>query len=103
MERIHDPKHTLYQLISNLKDSEECVKFFEDLCTPKELRSLEQRLDVGIYLKQGLAYTDILAITGASSATISRVRQHMLDNGNGGVMTDIITQANLDKTNKDQA
>lgn len=91
MEKSHERNHILYQLITDLKTEEDCAKFFEDLCTPKELQSLEQRLEVAILLKQGLAYLEILEKTGASSATISRVRRFILDSGNGGVIDDIIT------------
>ena len=80
----------LYETILKLKDTEVCVRFFEDLCTPNELRSLEQRFDVAVYLQQGLVYLDILEKTGASSATISRVKRWMLENGDGGVMKDVI-------------
>ena len=85
----------LYETILKLKDLEECCKFFDDLCTPTELRSLEQRFDVAVYLQQGLVYLDILEKTGASSATISRVRRSMLDNGAGGVMRDVILREGL--------
>ena len=87
----------LYETILKLKDLDECCKFFEDLCTPTELRSLEQRFDVAVYLQQGLVYLDILEKTGASSATISRVRRSMLDNGAGGVMREVILRTGLDK------
>ena len=59
----------LYETILKLKDLDECCRFFDDLCTPTELRSLEQRFDVAVYLQQGLVYLDILDKTGASSAT----------------------------------
>lgn len=65
----------LYETILSLKDLDECRRFFRDLCTPTELRALEQRFDVAIYLQQGLVYLDILEKTGASSATISRVNR----------------------------
>ena len=65
----------LYETILKLKDLDECCKFFDDLCTPTELRSMEQRFDVAVYLQQGLVYLDILDKTGASSATISRVNR----------------------------
>ena len=85
----------LYETILKLKDLDECCKFLDDLCTPTELRSLEQRFDVAVYLQQGLVYLDILEKTGASSATISRVRRSMLDNGAGGVMRDVILREGL--------
>ncbi len=92
MDKEHHPHHRLYQLIADIEDADTCAKFFEDLCTPKELRSLEQRLDVAVYLKQGYAYLEILEMTGASSATISRVRHCMLGDGNGGVMDKILNK-----------
>ena len=84
-----------YETILKLKDLDECCKFFDDLCTPTELRSMEQRFDVAVYLQQGLVYLDILDKTGASSATISRVRRSMLDNGAGGVMETVIRREGL--------
>ena len=73
----------LYETILKLKDLDECCRFFDDLCTPTELRSLEQRFDVAVYLQQGLVYLDILDRTGASSATISRVNRSLAF-GHGG-------------------
>ena len=64
----------LYETILKLRPGR-VLPFFDDLCTPTELRSLEQRFDVAVYLQQGLVYLDILEKTGASSATISRVRR----------------------------
>ena len=91
----------LYETILKLKDLDECCRFFDDLCTPTELRSLEQRFDVAVYLQQGLVYLDILEKTGASSATISRVRRSMLDGGAGGVMREVILRSELaEKTEK---
>ncbi len=91
----------LYETILKLKDLDECCRFFDDLCTPTELRSLEQRFDVAVYLQQGLVYLDILEKTGASSATISRVRRSMLDNGAGGVMQDVIRREGLSQPEPD--
>ena len=71
------------ETILKLKDLDECCRFFDDLCTPTELRSLEQRFDVAVYLQQGLVYLDILEKTGASSATISRVNRSLLGGAGG--------------------
>ena len=88
----------LYETILQLRDAEECKRFFEDLCTPMELRAMEQRFDVAVYLHKGLVYLDILEKTGASSATISRVRRSMLDGGAGGVMREVIERVSPDHT-----
>ena len=92
----------LYETILKLKDLDECCRFFDDLCTPTELRSLEQRFDVAVYLQQGLVYLDILEKTGASSATISRVRRSMLDNGAGGIMREVIQRETLHNRGSDE-
>ena len=65
----------LYESILELSSMEECIAFFDDLCTVGELRAMEQRYDVACLLDQGLVYTEILERTGASSATISRVNR----------------------------
>lgn len=73
----------LYKAIMTLKTEEECYRFFQDLCTISELRSMEQRFEVAKLLSEGMIYTDILDKTGASSATISRVNRSLLG-GTGG-------------------
>jgi len=73
----------LYKAILMLETEEECYRFFQDLCTISELRSMEQRFEVAMLLSEGMIYTDILDKTGASSATISRVNRSLLG-GTGG-------------------
>ena len=65
----------LYESLLRLQDAHECRRFLQDLCTVTELRAMEQRLEVAMYLREGMIYQDILARTGASSATISRVNR----------------------------
>ena len=67
----------MYQAILSLQTMDECVQFFEDLCTMTELQALEQRFQVAWLLNQGMIYNDILQETGASSATISRVKRSL--------------------------
>lgn len=85
----------LYEAILNLKDVDECCRFFDDLCTPNELRSMEQRFDVATYLLQDQVYLEILEKTGASSATISRVRRNIVDNEESGMIRKVITRMGL--------
>lgn len=65
----------LFEAILNLKTKEECYRFFDDICTINEAKSLEQRFQVAKMLKQKRTYQDIAAVTGASTATISRVNR----------------------------
>ena len=85
-----------------LESVEECERFFEDLCTTTEMRSMEQRFDVATYLLQNQVYAEILEKTGASSATISRVRRNILDNESGGAMREIILRMGLAKDEEEQ-
>jgi len=62
---------------------DECMKFFKDLCTRTELLAMEQRYQVASLLDDGKIYNDILAETGASSATISRVNRSLQDGAGG--------------------
>lgn len=65
----------LFNAILSLKDLEECYRFFDDLCTINEIQALAQRLDVARMLREGNTYHKIEAETGASTATISRVKR----------------------------
>ena len=67
----------MYQAILSLQNVDECMRFFNDLCTVTELMAMEQRFQVAMCLNQGMIYNDILAETGASSATISRVNRSL--------------------------
>lgn len=76
----------LYESILKCKTLDECRNFFRDLCTVTELQAMEQRIQVAMYLNDGMIYHDILERTGASSATISRVNR-CLQYGAGGYTT----------------
>ena len=73
----------MYEAILKLETVDECVRFFDDLCSVTELNAIEQRYQVARLLNDGWIYNDILAETGASSATISRVNRS-LNYGSGG-------------------
>ena len=73
----------LFEAVLSLRSTEECYRFFEDLCTIKELQALAQRMDVARRLDEGRSYQETISATGASSATISRVKR-CLAYGAGG-------------------
>ncbi|MDD4364212.1 MAG: YerC/YecD family TrpR-related protein [Synergistales bacterium] len=60
-----------------LKDSEEVYSFLEDIATIGEIRALSQRLEVARLLSEGYTYPQIAQQTGASTATISRVKKFL--------------------------
>jgi len=65
----------LFKSILSLENLEECYLFFDDLCTVNEIQSLSQRLEVARMLREGNTYHMIEKETGASTATISRVKR----------------------------
>ena len=73
----------LMEVISDLETKEEFFRFFEDLCTVKELLDMAQRLDVAIMLRKGANYQTIAQQVNVSTATISRVSR-CLNYGAGG-------------------
>ena len=73
----------LFEAIMNLKTTEDCYKFFEDIRTIKELQDMAQRLDVAFLLTDGMNYQKISQEVNVSTATISRVSK-CLNYGSGG-------------------
>ncbi|SHG37148.1 Trp operon repressor family [Thermosyntropha lipolytica DSM 11003] len=66
-----------------LKDEEDVYRFLEDLCTISEIKAMAQRLEVAQMLMENTTYNMIARETGASTATISRVKR-CLDYGADG-------------------
>ncbi len=73
----------LFEAILTLKTVDECYRFFDDLCTVNEIQAMSQRLEVARMLGRGYTYSQIEEETGASTATISRVKR-CLNYGNDG-------------------
>lgn len=87
MKSFNSPENDkLFEAILSLKTVDECYKFFEDVCTIKELEAVSQRFLVARQLDEGMNYNDISEQTGASSATICRVNK-CLRYGVGGYRT----------------
>lgn len=63
----------LFKAILSLENIEECYRFFDDICSINELKSLIQRWQVVTMLSSGSTYSEIAKKTGISTATISRV------------------------------
>ena len=74
--KIKDPLvDKLFAAVLLLKNQEECYSFFEDIATISEIHSLAQRLEVAKMLERNCTYTAIAEETGASTATISRIKR----------------------------
>ena len=70
----------LFTAILTLENTEECYAFFEDI---NELKALSQRLQVAKMLRAGDSYEKIVEETGASTATISRVKRCLVYGADG--------------------
>lgn len=93
--KLRDPLlDQLFQAILQLQNTDECYQFFEDVCTVAEIRSMAQRLEVARMLEENYTYGEIAARTGASTATISRVKR-CLHYGADGYKT-VLQRLNLD-------
>jgi TrpR-related protein YerC/YecD len=76
IDRLRDAEiDRLFSAILTLENLDECYRFFDDLCTIGEIKSLAQRLEVARMLRGGSTYHQIETETGASTATISRVKR----------------------------
>ena len=65
--------NTLFALLAQLEDPEECRDLLEDLCTAKELENMAERCYAAQLLMDGMTYNQVMAQSDISSATLSRV------------------------------
>lgn len=72
-----DQADSLFAAVLTLETMEECYRFFEDICTIKEVQAIAQRLEVAKLLKANKTYNEIESETGASTATISRINRSL--------------------------
>jgi TrpR-related protein YerC/YecD len=86
----------LFEAILLLKSEEECYRFFEDICTIKEIQAIAQRFQVAKLLEKKKTYSEIELSTKASTATISRVNRCLLYGADGYKL--ILKRLNEDKS-----
>ena len=63
----------LFDTILKLRTQEDCVAFFADLCTEKEVENMAERLAAARLLLEGKTYLQVIEAVDISSATLSRV------------------------------
>ena len=73
----------LLRALVSLDEPSTALALLQDLCTPRELEDLSQRLEVARMLDAGVSYARIQAATGASATTVARVAR-CLKYGTGG-------------------
>ena len=72
-----------YKAVTSIENVSECEKFFHDICTPKELDQLAERLSVAKLLGQNYSYRKIGELTGASTTTVTRVARFSTKSDSG--------------------
>lgn len=65
--------------IMTLRTTEECEKFFVDVCSADELKKISRRVQIAKLITEGKTYRSILEETNASNITISRLKNVMAD------------------------
>ena len=83
---VGDAEATLFRALASLKNAEEARALFADLCTPAEVKTMAQRLQIAEALLNGETYENIRTSHAVSSATIARINAE-LQYGNGGYKT----------------
>ena len=78
----------LFDTISLIKDKKDCIDFFIDLCTIKEIKEMSKRFKAANMLYSGYNFNEIIKETGISSATLARVNK-ALQYGSGGYIKQI--------------
>jgi len=94
-------QHTdfLVQALLCLQNEEDAYRLLDDLCTVSEIKAMSQRLEVARLLAGNIKYNEIAADTGASTATISRVKR-CLNYGADGYRR-ILNNLNGEKNNEE--
>ena len=83
---ISKHKKLLYKALLALESAQDCEQFLQDLCTPSELDSMAERLNVAVLVAEEIPYRQIQQQTFVSTATVTRVARS-LKYGSGGYRT----------------
>lgn len=89
----------LVKTLLSLRNEEEVYRLLDDLCTVSEIKAMAQRIHVAQLLANHTTYNTIAGSTGASTATISRVKR-CLNYGAGGYENALRSIAGDDKHEK---
>ena len=73
--------------LKNINSDREINNFLKDLCTPSEIKAMEERWEVAKLLYQGkLTYRDIASKLNTSTATVTRVARFLYKESNQGYL-----------------
>ncbi|WP_227394959.1 YerC/YecD family TrpR-related protein [Jeotgalibacillus aurantiacus] len=68
-------REQFFEALLSLTSIEECINFFEDMATEKELEAFMQRYQVAVRLMNGETYEQIEHETNARSSMVSRIKR----------------------------
>ena len=75
----------IYKAFTQLNTKNQAANFLTDLCTPNELKALEERWEVAKLLASNkYTYREISSKLGASTTTVTRVARFLFDKNNKG-------------------
>ena len=75
----------LEEVLLVLKNKKEANEFLKDLCTPSEMKALEERWTVAQLLyKEEMSYREIASELKTSTTTVTRVARFLLNEPNNG-------------------
>ena len=72
----------LLQMLISVDNMDDCKALMADLCTTKELENMAERFYAAELLMAGKTYSQVMALSSISSATLSRVSR-CVQYGNG--------------------
>lgn len=74
----------LAKVLSKITDEKVMADFLADVTTPKELKALQERLDIALLLDGDLSYVEVAKKTSASTTTVTRVARFLKQEKFGG-------------------
>ncbi len=83
MTNNEEMNNQLYSVLAKLDTPEKIACLLEDLCTPKEIEYMAQRIEGAKLLMQGESYNQIIGKTSISTGTLGRINR-CIQYGNGG-------------------
>lgn len=82
---MNDKYNSLENAFLKLKTEEEVKRFMLDLCTPSEIRAMDERWLIAQMLTKGeFSYRKISKETGSSTTTVGRVSRFLREENHNG-------------------
>lgn len=93
--------HFLYEIINNLKNTDELKPFLKDILTTSELRMIKRRWHIANLLYEGNDIRTTAMKSKSSTQTVSKVKK-VLEEGQGGLVYAINKSFEKQRKEKEQ-